>query len=783
MASTQTKVGGASVAFMIVTGIFYSLILMNPDITVAVGEPGIFNFTTIDRGTLYIYGVTDEESSTEWDIDVEFVKIIKWDDSERQASRILTSEKVLSDGTRLPPGTLQFLSWGYRDKVWNNNQFIYTALKPGKHHFVLVFGTEKAGYLVLDAYNEAIGPEEPEEKPEVEVSYNENVFTCYFEDWQGQQQKCRDMTLGDVWPYKIDEDNDFYYITRLDETLPPIPKEGTHTFTPNYIGWKFEIQKDELSTVRTAITNKLLPETHLKQFTYVQPTIIDSNGSRVYIYKDTLLLSKEIEWPLIVEDPWYVNSTEEGGWNISFIQSNLDENESVIPNIDNSISQINDAVSYYTFDNISGTTLFDLNQSSKNNGTITGTADAIGWRNRSRQFDGTASDYISILDSLELRFNDSFSICTRLYRTVDSGGYERLISKTDTTISFDIFFQITNGDVIQMGFDNPAGSLYYLLGTTTILTGRWYDICGTFDGTEFHLYIDGVEKDSGYSGDDPAGQTIRQSTATWEFGRLYSLGWNYEFNGRLDEILLTSTAFSIGDVINRFNGSFYSSSNITAPPLGQYRDAGSDNGIVNASVNVTLDGNASMNLYLNYSTDASTWNLELVQSGITSLTNYTPTFARYNHVIPECINTGGGICHIHEITVYEAAGTIDTQIFVRQANGSYEEQDILYDLWCSYYESQCQPDNQDSTYALVQVKNNGTGTGTGINCSINASVSNITAKMGNSSTYANASSLTTSNTTIWSETIQAGTNRSIWIWEDWQKPPTFDIIEYLCEVI
>ena len=153
----MSKIRNATKAVLsvaIAVSIAFTLIVTNPYIDVNVGEIGTFYFDTERlRGTLYISPMTHDEYLTDWDRDVEFVEIIKWDNKTRKASKVLKVEKQLSDGTILPPGTLVFYNWGGRS--WKNNQFKYIALASGAHHFRFAHGNERRGYSYADAYNTA----------------------------------------------------------------------------------------------------------------------------------------------------------------------------------------------------------------------------------------------------------------------------------------------------------------------------------------------------------------------------------------------------------------------------------------------------------------------------------------------------------------------------------------------------------------------------------------------------------------------------------------------------
>jgi hypothetical protein len=124
---------------------------------------------------------------------------------------------------------------------------------------------------------------------------------------------------------------------------------------------------------------------------------------------------------------------------------------------------------------------------------------------------------------------------------------------------------------------------------------------------------------------------------------------------------------------------------------------------------------------------------------------------------------------------------LDTRLWVYNGTG-YFENDIFYDLECGYATTACPPDNQNTTTPILKIQNNGSDPGTGVRCRINETLTGITPKMGNSSTYANAFSLTTSWVNVWSSVVNVTSNVTLWMWEDWTTPASFDAGEYHCEV-
>lgn len=466
------------------------------------------------------------------------------------------------------------------------------------------------------------------------------VITCTFEDWNWEWQKCSERTVGDVWPYKIEMDKDYYYIHRKGDFLPPIPRtEGNHTFDLNYIGWDFEVEKALPGDVRNTISTKLLPNTGLKEFGYIPPTFLDSNGTEVDIYNDSLLVDKDFLWPLrVIGDGWILNSTET--WNGTFNDTNTDINESLI--LDTDYEQY-DYFSAYTMDDLSATEILDFNNSNNNDCLDVGTTNQVGQLNRSRYFDGSSS----------------FLNCTNNEDFAPRTGNFTVAFKINTTSAND--FPIAN-DQGGSGFDiylSAAGIIRYQIegsgpttSTTSVATvndGEWHCVVGVFDAVnnKITLFIDktqtGVPGTNDPGDSNPVGRMI--------IGKHNAVG-GLDFTGYLDEIIISKTNWSIQQIEDYCDGGSYSAGNFTS----SLRDSGgASTSITNTSCTGVIPTGTSVNLYSNVSDDLTTWYLEQVGSGVTcDGTNYTITNQRrYYHAIAELKTTVAATPHITEIEVHE----------------------------------------------------------------------------------------------------------------------------------
>lgn len=157
--------------------------------------------------------------------------------------------------------------------------------------------------------------------------------------------------------------------------------------------------------------------------------------------------------------------------------------------------------------------------------------------------DGTG-DYVDVPYHSSLNLGSEFTISMWIYRETDSGGFERLLSKTDANdpseVDYGYFVQITNADEIQVGVGYDAASSY-LLGST-ISTGQWYHVFGIRNPSNppgYEIYLDGDPDVSGMT----TGTYSSCRDLSWDtcIGRLGQGGtWHEGFDGIIDEVRIST---------------------------------------------------------------------------------------------------------------------------------------------------------------------------------------------------------------------------------------------------
>jgi len=173
-----------------------------------------------------------------------------------------------------------------------------------------------------------------------------------------------------------------------------------------------------------------------------------------------------------------------------------------------------------------------------NNGTPAGATITEGFAGKARSFNGT-SQYIEVTSSTSLQFTTQFTLEAWVKRNTDTGGVERLISKSDTS-GYDYWLQILSDDTVQCGNSKADASGYYRATLGTVPLGSWTHVACTFNSTDgYNLYLNGIASNGSIGGTIGAART---STRNLQLGRLGSTSWYYGFTGYLDEVRVSNVA-------------------------------------------------------------------------------------------------------------------------------------------------------------------------------------------------------------------------------------------------
>ncbi len=202
------------------------------------------------------------------------------------------------------------------------------------------------------------------------------------------------------------------------------------------------------------------------------------------------------------------------------------------------IAQVDTLVLYLPFDEGSGTVVKDLSDKS-NNGTINGAKWVDGKINKALEFDGKS--FVDIPNSSSLSPTAAITVMAWVYMGKSASGELAIVSKGQWAAN-DLPYELTV---------NPGGNIYWQFyddagrdscSPPSPLATEWHHIAGTYDGTSFKCYIDGVMKNEfAYKGKLPT------NTANVTVGKRSKAAECY-FAGMIDEVAIFSSALNENEV-------------------------------------------------------------------------------------------------------------------------------------------------------------------------------------------------------------------------------------------
>jgi Concanavalin A-like lectin/glucanases superfamily len=211
--------------------------------------------------------------------------------------------------------------------------------------------------------------------------------------------------------------------------------------------------------------------------------------------------------------------------------------------------------------------------------------------------------------------------------------------------------------------DNTSGTLYYATGTTTPTTATWYHLCGTFDGTNARLYVNGALE-----------ATSATVAATWTAAGHTMIGsglWSAArtdfVNGDIDDVRIYNTALTAAQVSELAAGRYANTGGTSTWTLGA-------NTTVSGVLAVDSGGLATGSYTMNASS-AST--VAEVYTGSYTVGSATSTFAGGLAVQPPgtlTLATSGGAVAIGSATSLIVDGTLNASsagATIRSVSGNY----------------------------------------------------------------------------------------------------------------
>jgi len=186
-----------------------------------------------------------------------------------------------------------------------------------------------------------------------------------------------------------------------------------------------------------------------------------------------------------------------------------------------------------------------------NKGTLVGMAHpptpASGW-NPGRKgvglnFDG-GNDYVDAGNAASLNITNAITIEAWVKTTTITAQRNIIMKGGGTATNYGIDIGSIAGKLRFFGYASGVAKGIILAGGTVIDDGIWHHIAGTFDGTNWIIYRDGVVDNSKV---DAA--TLTPTTETLQIGARQSTGY---FDGSIDEVRIYNRALSASEIMELY---------------------------------------------------------------------------------------------------------------------------------------------------------------------------------------------------------------------------------------
>lgn len=200
------------------------------------------------------------------------------------------------------------------------------------------------------------------------------------------------------------------------------------------------------------------------------------------------------------------------------------------------------------------------------NGTVdTGATATTGQIDGGGDFTGNSDSKITV--ATNSAFNVSNITVSCLMKTSDSSGADRNMVDRDDAGSNRVF-QFRKSSAHKLNFIPFVSGANSITGGTTINTGSWFHVAGTYDGSNVRIYVNGASDATAVS----VSGSMPSKTLGLKIGAFF--GGSQFFIGQIDEVRIVDTARSADWLLAEYRnwsdpGTFYSvGSEIGPPPSG-----------------------------------------------------------------------------------------------------------------------------------------------------------------------------------------------------------------------
>ena len=196
-------------------------------------------------------------------------------------------------------------------------------------------------------------------------------------------------------------------------------------------------------------------------------------------------------------------------------------------------------------DETSGTTAQDAHTTNSDGTTTGATVNQTGIINKAYDFDGT-DDFVDIDNNTIMDGLGAFSVSQWVKTDTTAGELASFGSDQQIRLSFNgATPRKFKGDI-----DVNETTRQTVTGTTTVVTGTWYHLVMTYDGTDQKLYVDGGLEDT----NNNTSLTLKNASQIitiggWGFGSSVILDWD----GLVDQTAIWDRAITAAEVTTIYN--------------------------------------------------------------------------------------------------------------------------------------------------------------------------------------------------------------------------------------
>lgn len=156
------------------------------------------------------------------------------------------------------------------------------------------------------------------------------------------------------------------------------------------------------------------------------------------------------------------------------------------------------------------------------------------------------SDKVTFADDADWHFADGDWTIEGWVRFADTGGFQTIFSRADTSANGPFMLDAVNGSILRFRYQVAGDGMVNTQDTWNYSTNTWYHLCIERAGNTFRAYADGVVIVSSTNANDMSdGDLDLTLGAMSQSGSTVSNG----FNGHMDEVRISKG-------VARYNGAF-----------------------------------------------------------------------------------------------------------------------------------------------------------------------------------------------------------------------------------